>query len=328
VSSISLIIPTFDREQVLLDTVHALFSLPLDDCELLIVDQTTRHDDSTTAALRQFERDGRLRWIRLSEPSIPHAMNTGLRTARHDLVLFLDDDIVPATGLIKAHAAAYDEFPDATAVVGQVLQPGEVPGVALRRSSPRGLRDDLDFPFWSSARAWVANVMAGNLSVKRERALAIGGFDENFAGVAYRFETEFSRRIIRGGGRILFEPAASLRHLRAERGGTRSQGSHLTSASPRHGMGDYYFAMQSGWSAETVSYMLRRPFREVATRFHARHPWYIPVKLLGEVRAFAAAWSRHRRGPKLIEQACDSFDNPQPPTESSMPESVEGAVPR
>ena len=79
-------------------------------------------------------------------------------------------------------------------------------------------------------------------------------------------------------------------------------GSHLTSASPRHGMGDYYFALRSGMSRESAAYMLLRPFREVRTRFHLRQPWYIPVKLVGEMRAFAAAVGAWRRGPRLIHQ--------------------------
>jgi GT2 family glycosyltransferase len=181
-----------------------------------------------------------------------------------------------------------------------VLQPGEEPHGrnGFRRST--GLRADLDFPFWSTESAAVANVMAGNLSLRRDRALAAGGFDENFSGAAYRFETEFCRRLLAAGGAVQFEPAASLRHLRAQRGGTRIAGSHLTSASPRHGMGDYYFALRSGLSLESAGYMLCRPFREVRTRFHLRRPWYIPVKLVGEARAFCAALAAWQRGPQLL----------------------------
>jgi len=145
--------------------------------------------------------------------------------------------------------------------------------------------------------------MAGNLSVKRDRALAVGGFDANFTPpVAYRFETEFARRLVAAGGRIRFEPRASIRHLRAARGGTRSQGGHLTSSSPVHGVGDYYYALRCGRGWERFWYVLRRPLREVRTRFHLLHPWYIPVKLVGEVRALALAVRLHRGGPRLLPQ--------------------------
>jgi hypothetical protein len=66
-------------------------------------------------------------------------------------------------------------------------------------------------------------------------------------------------------------------------------------------MGDYYFAMRSGLSRETLSYLLKRPVREVATKFHLRHPWYVPVKLLGELRAFGAAVRGLHGGPRLLD---------------------------
>lgn len=300
---VTVAIPTYERGAVLLDTLAALLAdgaraaAP----EILVVDQTPRHPPEVETALADFEREGRARRVRLPQPSITVAMNTALIEARRPLVLFLDDDVVPAPGLVAAHAAAYTD--DATwAVAGQVLQPGEEPLPASQRvvCTTTGLRAYLDFPFRSAVRAFVANGMAGNLSVRRERALAVGGFDRNFIGVAYRFETEFCRRLCRGGGRILFEPAASLRHLRAARGGTRAHGSHLTSASPLHGVGDYYFALREARGRQRWAYVLRRPVRELAARFYLRRPWWLPVRLLGEARALALALRLHARGPRLL----------------------------
>jgi GT2 family glycosyltransferase len=226
-------------------------------------------------------------------------MNQGLAEARCSLVLFLDDDILPAPGLVRAHVEAHAAHPEAWAVAGQVLQPGEQPA-DLPAPEPRsGLRADLAFPFRSSRPGWVANVMAGNLSVNRTRLLQLGGFDAAYLPpVSYRFESDFARRLIAAGGRIWFEPAASIRHLRAPSGGTRSLGSHLTSASPLHGVGDYLFALRHANGLERWSYLLTRPFREVRTRFHLTHPWWIPVKFTGELRALALALSIARRPPR------------------------------
>lgn len=280
---VSICIPTYERGSVLVATLEQLVGQA---GELLIVDQTHRHEPEVAARLAAWERAGSLRWVRLERPAIPQAMNEGLRQASRPVVLFLDDDIEPAGGLVGAHAAAYSTD-QIWAVAGQVLQPGERPKPP-HSYQRKGFRAFLDFPFHSSEPATIANGMAGNLSVRRERAMSVGGFDENFAGVAYRFETEFCRRLCHRGGQMRFEPAASIHHLRAARGGTRSLGSHLTSASPAFGVGDYYFALRDGsWGAWL--YLLRRPWREVATRFHLRHPWWIPIKLLGEARALVRA---------------------------------------
>lgn len=293
---VSVAIPTFERGSVLVDTLRAL--LEQGPGEILALDQTEAHPTDVEEALGALEREGRLRRERLPRPAIPAAMNAGLLRATRPLVLFLDDDIVPAPGLVAAHAAGYER--DSTwAVAGQVLQPGEEPAPP-RPCRTRGFRAHLDFAFRSSERAWITNGMAGNLSVRREQALAVGGFDENFEGAAYRFETEFCRRLCRAGGEILFEPAASMRHLRAARGGTRAKGSHLSSASPAHGVGDYYFALRTEGGLERLAYVARRPLREVVTRFHLRHPWFIPVKLLGELRALLWARQLARRGPRLL----------------------------
>lgn len=297
---ISIVIPTYDRGDVLLQTVRALLALSEPAAEVLIVDQTPAPPAPVADQLGAWDRTGRIRWLRLDRPSIPHAMNIGLQSARSPLVLFLDDDVVPGERIAAAHAARYAAGAQVWGVVGQVLQPGEEPHARNGCDRGRGLRADLDFPFWSTEACTVANVMAGNLSVRRDRALAVGGFDENFSGSAYRFETEFCRRLLAAGGEVHFEPAAGIRHLRAGRGGTRINGSHMASASPRHGMGDYYFALRSGLSLESAAYMVRRPFREVRTRFHLRQPWYIPVKLVGEARAFWAAVQAWRRGPQLL----------------------------
>lgn len=298
-TDVSVAIPSYGRDDVLVETVLACLGEREPPGQVIVVDQVPDHTPAVTMALQRLATQGRIQWETLRQPSQPVAMNHALRLASRPLVIFLDDDIVPAPGLTAAHALAHTQHPQAWAVAGQVLQPGEEPTVG--RAAGKGFRADLDFRFSGRERAWVANLMSGNVSVRRERALAVGGFDENFSGgVAYRFDTEFARRILASGGRVLFEPSASIRHLRAQRGGTRGTGSHLSSSSPVHGMGDYYFALGAGLSASTCGYMLRRPLREISTRFHLRRPWFIPVKLLGEFRAFAAALSAVRRGPRLL----------------------------
>jgi len=298
----SIVIPTYGRNAMLVDSIRRLLALSAPADELLVLDQTATHDVTTETVLSSWERERQIRWIRLRPPGVVAAMNRGLQEATGDSVLFLDDDIIPDAQLIAAHRQAYTDYPEAWAVVGRVIQP-EVRG---QRSEVRGqksevggrqagmgcsrLREDLDFDFDSDEPAWVANVMAGNLSVRRDRALEIGGFDERFIPpVSFRFETDFARRIIAAGGKIRFEPKASIHHLRAPRGGTRSIGSHLTSASPLHGVGDYCYALKHGKGWDPVWYIARRPFREVCTKFHLRHPWWIPVKFAGELRAIIMA---------------------------------------
>ena len=294
---VSVVIPTYRRGKPLLDTLRHLLAQDVPPLEIIVVDQTESHPPEVEQALRRHESEGRIRRVRCSPPSIPRAMNVGLREAKGGVVLFVDDDVEPASRLVSAHAARHGG--DYAAVCGQVLQPGEVPDPAANRGPrPMGFQADLDFRFCGTEPTELRNVMAGNLSVSRAVALSIGGFDEQFIGSAYRFETDFARRLVAAGHRILFAPEASLRHLRLDSGGTRSFGNHLDRPSPLHAVGDYFFALRHARGAERWGYVLRRPVREVAGRYYLKRPWKIPAKLFAEWRALLLALRLHRQGPR------------------------------
>lgn len=268
--------------------------------EILVLDQTPRHEKSTEFQLNEWEDNGRICWVRLSQPSQPAALNEALTRANQEYVLFLDDDIRVDPGFLAAHHAGFTSEA-IWAVAGQVLQPGEEPLVTYQHHGGSGSLKDSDFVFRSNQPTFVENAMSGNMTVRLSRALEVGGFDENFTPpVAYRFDNEFCKRLCKAGGKISFQPSARIYHLRASRGGTRSNSNHLTSISPEHGMGDYYFALVHGRGVERWSYVGYRILREVRTRFHMMHPWWIPIKLIGETRAFLGAFVRWMSGPLLI----------------------------
>ena len=284
---ITVAIPTYNRGAIVAETVRRLFELDPPPEAIIVVDQSAEENKP----LAEWHREGRIRLIRLEKPSIPHAMNEALLAATTPVVLFVDDDVEPAAGLIAAHERAHaDEA--IWAVVGQILQPGETP---QHHDQPD---DDLEFHFNHDTGRFVTNVMAGNLSVKRAHAIDAGGFDENYTGVAYRFETDFALRLVAAGGRIWFSPEAGLRHLKLSTGGLRSYGDHRISPSPAHSSGDYYFAIHH--RPPLVRYALRRLRRNVITRYHVTHPWTIPTKLIGELRGWMLARRLAREGRRLI----------------------------
>ncbi|HEX6097994.1 MAG TPA: glycosyltransferase [Thermoanaerobaculia bacterium] len=286
-------IPTYNRGAILVRTLESLLSMRTSVDEILVVDQTREHPPAVEARLREWEAAGKVRVVRLGVPSIPHAMNVALDEARHERLLFLDDDSAPTPEGIEAHGRTLEE-PGVWAVVGQVLQPGEEPEHFEEAVLRRGMLRDLEFRFNHDTACDVQNVIACNLSVIRSLALSIGGFDENYVAVAYRFETDFALRVVGAGGRVRFQPAASARHLKIPTGGVRAYGDHRTSASPAHSVGDYYFARRH--APRFGRYVLQRLRRNVVTRFHLTHPWTIPAKLIGETRGLLLALRLHRKG--------------------------------
>jgi GT2 family glycosyltransferase len=289
---VSVIIPTYRREEILLDTLKYLCALNANQDEIIVVDQTGMHKGHVQERLFSLAKNGDIRWIRLSAPSIPHAMNIGLKEAKNEIALFLDDDIVPDEALIEVHVRTHAE--GRKIVAGQVLQPGEEP-----LNSDHNTKN---FVFRSNRPQYITDLMAGNFSIRKQLALELGGFDENFVHVAYRFETEFADRVISSGEKIFFEPSASIRHLKSKSGGTRIYGEHLTTVKPSHSVGEYYYLMRSKRIKKRARKILSRPFRAIKTRHHLQRPWWIPLTLTSELLGFIWAVFLFLRGPRYIIQ--------------------------
>jgi len=283
---LTIAIPTYGRGAILIETIEYLLQLDPRADEIIVVDQTPSYPPDIAAKLDAWSQSGVIRHIKLPAPSIPRAMNTALEQARNEYVLYLDDDVIPTPHLVREHHRALTQY-DAAAVVGQVLQPGEQVQHFEEDELRRGFVRDLEFRFNHDVATDVQNVIACNLSVHRERALAIGGFDIRYTTVAYRFETDFALRLVAAGHRVRFEPAAGVRHLKVPGGGVRTWGDHRRSASPAHSVGDYTFARRH--VRDFWRYVALRMRKNILTRYHLTHPWYLPPKVIGEMRGLMQA---------------------------------------
>ena len=306
-ANLSVVIPTYNRGEILLDTIALLLDQNVAPTEVLVIDQTNYNEtEPTFLALQALSAQASINWVRLAKPSIPIAMNCGLVQAQTPHVLFLDDDVAFAPDFIECHLRALRQQGYANqycAHVGQIIQPWQQVVELGDYQAGAGLMRDLSFPFNCDQDHNIANCMAGNLCVDRSLALQAGGFDERFDGVAYRFETEFCRRlIVHSGLSLQFSAAATLDHLKVSTGGTREAAkSHLTSLSAAHSSGDYYFALRHG-GLESLEYVLRRWFGSYYSKFYLRRPWWIPVRMVSETLGLLSALTKVLKGPRYAER--------------------------
>ncbi len=218
--AISIAIPTYHREEVLIDTIRDALAQSEKNIEVLVIDQSKQHKPQTSRALLAIS-DKRYRYFLVDPPSVTAARNFALRVALAPIVLFLDDDVKLDKDLARYHLQAYQEHPDVSAVGGRVLQAG----FPIKKEVLRF--DDFAIPhgvFTATASGLTNAFAGGNCSLKVSDALAVGGFDTRYYGNAFREESDMSLKMSGAGMKIWYESRAELLHLAAPYGGNRVKG--------------------------------------------------------------------------------------------------------
>jgi GT2 family glycosyltransferase len=305
--AVSVVVPTYHRERVLIDTLRAVAGQLQPGDELLVIDQTPQHEPATEQDLSDLAARGTIRWFRRHKPHICEAMNAGALLAQGEILLFLDDDVLPLPGLVEGHRAGLSG-PDAPpATCGQVLQPWHAGPVSRVADFALHFDSAYDTP------CDILTLMAGNFAMPREAFLRAGGFDENFFGSCYRLETELSYRIFREFGRkVRFLPGAAIRHLKAG-GGTRTFGEKDSWRHISGSVGHYYFVLRSLPPGSVFYHAVRRILREPVNRYTLCRPWLIPSLFARELIAFAWAASLVCGGPPRFAKELARYEIQEPP---------------
>jgi GT2 family glycosyltransferase len=188
--------------------------------EIIVVDQNQPELAALTSALAA---NPKAKHLRFKTKGVTLNYNRALAAARGEIVLFLDDDVVPDERLIEEHLACYARDPAVGGVMGRVEQPsGDLPPERIRRvGSFAPWSGKVVANFNAKERREIDVVQGLNMSFRREVLLKEDGFDLGFVGNAYYFEADVGLRVRGAGFKILFEPRANLRHLMAPAGGTR-----------------------------------------------------------------------------------------------------------
>lgn len=125
---VSVVIPTFNRAALLHRTLPALMAQTGGlDYEVIFVSNGS--SDETEDFLRAAEREypGRLRYYRIDPTGGPSApRNFGIRQATSDIVIILDDDVLPDPGLVRGHYDFHQKYPEPHhAAIGEAYVPDE-----------------------------------------------------------------------------------------------------------------------------------------------------------------------------------------------------------
>jgi len=167
--SFSIVVPTYQRRDVVCDAVRALGEMQYRAAVeiIVVVDGST---DGTAETLAALKCRWPLRVIEQGNEGASSARNHGASVAANTIILFLDDDMIADPKLVEEHARLYRD--GAEAVIGNTpIHPaspaGFLPESIARWIASTSVRSPLS-PF---------DIFTGQLSVRRTSFAETGGFD-------------------------------------------------------------------------------------------------------------------------------------------------------
>ncbi|WP_435179255.1 glycosyltransferase family 2 protein [Halorussus sp. AFM4] len=179
--TVSVVLPTYHRADVLGDAVRSVLDQTYDDLELLVVDDG--EDEATPDLISSFD-DDRLRYVRRDESvrrddaeGVSSARNAGVRRTDGDLVAFVDSDDRWHSDKLRRQVRALREAnggrdSDTGAEYGVAYTP-----VTKREGEPR-TRDGVSGDATEAIRRLDVPTYTSTLLVRREAFESVGGFDK------------------------------------------------------------------------------------------------------------------------------------------------------
>lgn len=203
----SIIVPTYNRRDVLLQTMSALAALERPwPCELIVVvDGST---DGSAEAARAVPVPFLTRIITQENRGAAAARNRGAAQARGTYLLFLDDDMSADPRLLVEHDAVLSSGVDAA--VGHIpLHPATRP-TALTVGVERWARLRHERLAATGSRLALEDLLTGQLSVRSATFVGIGGFDTKFTegGTFGAEDTDFLYRLVSSGAQVRYAGGA------------------------------------------------------------------------------------------------------------------------
>lgn len=291
--SISVVIPTYEREEALRATIADVLKQDYPNFEVIVVDQTKTHQPQTQGYLEELAKAGKIRLYRLDWASLPGARNYAVRRATGDIIYFIDDDVEMPVDCLKNHASNYMENPEVGAVAGRVFdrmkladsqkeKPGDT--YTIEYLPPQAMDPGIAWYYidlvHTTKPQQVITARGCNMSFRREIFSKHGlYFDERFRGSAVREESDFCLRLRKTGYKIWYDPEAFLVHLGEETGGCHD----ISTRSLKYQITFYHNHFLMGMKNLTIDQQLRLFYRLFDCHVLGRPPCHksgSPLKII------------------------------------------------
>jgi GT2 family glycosyltransferase len=207
---LSVVVPSYNRRESLRRLLHALEHQTVSDFEVVVVDDGST--DGTPEMLSALTPSYQLTVVQQPNAGPAAARNSGVERASAELILFLDDDVVPVPQLIEMHLAAHAMDPNAV-VIGPMQPPVDWSRPAWIRWEEEMLEVQYQAMLSGEYPCTPRQFYTANASLSRARFLEVGGFDGAFKRAE---DVEMAYRMRDRGATFVFLHSAIVYHY-AER---------------------------------------------------------------------------------------------------------------
>lgn len=219
-------------------------------------------------------------------------------------MLLLDDDLRIPPEFVERHLRNYENDPEIDGVSGQTLLPGQKPVDQLPPEYQWPGNGWMFLPLNYAKRRSAINWPSCNGSIRRTMMLKAGGFDEQFVRT-YCDDTELSWRFHLHGAKIVFDPDATLTHLKIPSGGKRPKGVNRLIWADTEYWGTLFYFWRKCFGVTRVwrhvwwyvRYLILR--KAVLLR-----PYWLIVNFYHLMAGFRWAGKRLREGPRYLSTKC------------------------
>lgn len=209
----SVVVPSYNRRDTLEMVLAGLAGQSLSPSSYEVVVVLDGSTDDSAQMLSAWEQHGKianLRWHRQANSGVATARNTGAGMARGPVIVFLDDDVVPAPDVLERHVS-WHAAAERIAVLGDC---------DIVIEDPRSFYQTYVWAWWEdhyhqrALPGHLANYRdftTGHVSLRRDEFLKLGGFDTAFKG--YNTEDyELGYRLLKAGVRFAADRGLKARH--------------------------------------------------------------------------------------------------------------------
>ena len=218
---LSLIIPTFNRSALLVQTLQSVAqqSAPAEDWECIVVNNNST--DDTVECFDKFCRenpDFNLRMVFEPNQGLSYARNCGIRESVGEYMAFIDDDEHFSKEFIASYISFFDATPEAVAAGGPIV--AEYPAGAPRWMScftERPIANTLYLG--DKVREFPAGKIpgGGNMALRRSAVRRYGVFDISLGRKGNKLiggeESDLFERLQIAGARYFYVPNAVMHHI-------------------------------------------------------------------------------------------------------------------